>query len=1070
MKLLSISGEGLASLSEPFAIDFAAPPLAGAGLFLISGPTGAGKSTLLDALSLALFDRFPRLDGARVDNELPAPGDDEPELADSPAAILTRGRGVARAEVRFVAIDGRVHVARWEVRRARGRADARLQQSELRLARIEDDGGEAALGGRKRETLAEIQRLLGLGFEQFMRTVVLAQGRFDAFLTAPETERGELLERIAGEEVFSALSRKVFEIARERREAVARASEALDAVASLDDATRAALEDERATLAAGEQARRAGIEALRAQLAWWGEEGRRAAQAEAAEAASAAALSGRDALGDARGELALRRAALGLAPILRGAAHAESEAAARTRACDESGTDLAGAESKAAAARAGEAKARAAFAAAEAERARHEPEWDKATALDARLAADDATARREAADAACPAPERKAIAALLRDGVDPARREDEAARARARLGEDARALDAEIEAGPRALDARDASALHAREKALGEALGHAAELVRMAQAAADARAAATRAEAQAGEADARAAGATKEAEALAGEQAVVRARLDAVADMLAELDATLGDAAERLRATLVDGRPCPVCGAPDHPLHDPGLAGLRDRHRAAIEAARAEAGALEARATRLREAAASEASTARSRREARDEARAAEARAREAWTRARAAILAHPEAREPLPAPLTKAPGIDAATAAHAALDLARRAAQAALEAQRLATQRREARAGIAAALRAWDALAALATSARARAGLLGGVGTAMHRDAVRAALDAARRGLDEALAEQATAIGAEAAARARHEKARLEAAAAADARDAQARTRDAALARAGLDAGRALRFVEEGEVARDAIERRIRAAEDEATRAEARLQEARGLLDAHRAAGRPARDAAATGDDLAASEQALGAAQKRIGEIGARLGGDDDARARRAALARALDEARAAAETWEAVNRAIGSQNGARFRSFAQRYTFEALVALANEQLASILPRYRLRAAAATGLSLHVLDRHMGDEARAPRSLSGGERFLLALALALGLSKLGAGRSVVETLFIDEGFGSLDPQSLDRAMQGLEALQGEGRAVGVITHVEAIKERIATQVLVEPQGGGRSRLRIVAG
>jgi exonuclease SbcC len=105
-----------------------------------------------------------------------------------------------------------------------------------------------------------------------------------------------------------------------------------------------------------------------------------------------------------------------------------------------------------------------------------------------------------------------------------------------------------------------------------------------------------------------------------------------------------------------------------------------------------------------------------------------------------------------------------------------------------------------------------------------------------------------------------------------------------------------------------------------------------------------------------------------------------------------------------------------------------------------------------------------------MGDEARAPRSLSGGERFLLALALALGLSKLGAGRSVVETLFIDEGFGSLDPQSLDRAMQGLEALQGEGRAVGVITHVEAMKERIATQVLVEPQGGGRSRLRIVAG
>ncbi|MFM8989910.1 MAG: AAA family ATPase, partial [Alphaproteobacteria bacterium] len=158
MKLLSIAGEGLASLAEPFAIDFAAPPLAGAGLFLIAGPTGAGKSTLLDALSHALFDRFPRHDGARVDNELPAPGGHEPEFAENPAAILTRGRGVARAEVRFVAIDGAVHVARWEVRRARGRPDARLQHSEVRLARVE---AEQPLDLRQRVALPAAQRRLG---------------------------------------------------------------------------------------------------------------------------------------------------------------------------------------------------------------------------------------------------------------------------------------------------------------------------------------------------------------------------------------------------------------------------------------------------------------------------------------------------------------------------------------------------------------------------------------------------------------------------------------------------------------------------------------------------------------------------------------------------------------------------------------------------------------------------------------------------------------------------------------------------------------------------------------------
>lgn len=1070
MRLLAIAGEGLASLSEPFAIDFSAPPLAGAGLFLIAGPTGAGKSTLLDALSLALFDRFPRLDGARVDNELPAPGGDEPELAENPAAILTRGRGVARAEVRFVAIDGRVHVARWEVRRARGRPDARLQQSEVRLARVEADGTEAALGGRKRDTLAEIQRLLGLGFEQFMRTVVLAQGRFDAFLTAPEPDRGELLERIAGEEIFSALSRKVFELARARREAVARAADALDAAAALDDAARAALEQERAALVAGEATHRAVMEALRAGLAWWREEAKLATQASVAEEARDAAMRRRDALGEASAELALRRAALGLAPILREAANAEAASIARARASDEAGKALAEAQAKATLARAEEEKARAALAAAEATRARHEPEWEEATRLDVALVAGRAAARREAEDATCPAPEREAIAARLREGADPAHGKAEAARAAARLGEDARGLEAEIEAGPRPLDAHDAATLRAREQSLGLALGHAAELQRMARSAAEAREAARRAEAQAQEAEARAAGAATEATAVAGELSLARARLDAMAGMLAELDATLGDAAERLRATLADGRPCPVCGSPDHPLHDPGLSALRDRHGAAIEAARAEANALEARATGLREAAASDLATARSRRDSLADARGAEARARESWTRARAALLAHRAAEDALPAPLPEAPGTDAADAAHAALDAARRAVLDALEAQRLLAQRREARAAVAAAQRAWEALAALLDLARARDGLLDGAPTAGHRDGVRRAEEEARRRLDEARARQVAAIGTEAAARASHDKARQEAEAAAEARDAQAGARDEALSRAGIDARRAARFVAEGEAARDSLERRIGEAEDAAKHAEALLREARARLDAHRGAGRPARDAAALGAEVAASEQAHGAALKRVGEIGGRLDDDDRDRARRARLGTGLEEAREAAAAWDAVNDAIGSQNGARFRNFAQRYTFEQLVALANAQLASILPRYRLRAAAATGLSLHVLDRHMGDEARAPRSLSGGERFLLALALALGLSRLGAGRSVVETLFIDEGFGSLDPQSLDRAMQGLEALQGEGRAVGVITHVEAMKERIATQVLVEPQGGGRSRLRIVAG
>ena len=96
-----------------------------------------------------------------------------------------------------------------------------------------------------------------------------------------------------------------------------------------------------------------------------------------------------------------------------------------------------------------------------------------------------------------------------------------------------------------------------------------------------------------------------------------------------------------------------------------------------------------------------------------------------------------------------------------------------------------------------------------------------------------------------------------------------------------------------------------------------------------------------------------------------------------------------------------------------------------------------------------------------MGEEVRGVRSLSGGERFLVSLALAL--SKLAARKQLIETLFIDEGFGALDSGSLDPAMEGLEAIQNEGRTIGVVSHVDAVKDRIAAQIVMEKQGAGCS-------
>lgn len=111
--------------------------------------------------------------------------------------------------------------------------------------------------------------------------------------------------------------------------------------------------------------------------------------------------------------------------------------------------------------------------------------------------------------------------------------------------------------------------------------------------------------------------------------------------------------------------------------------------------------------------------------------------------------------------------------------------------------------------------------------------------------------------------------------------------------------------------------------------------------------------------------------------------------------------------------------------------------------------------------------LELEIIDHYQGDVTRPMRSLSGGESFLASLALAVGLSELASGRTAIESLFIDEGFGSLDPATLETAMAALEGLQTNGKTIGVISHVDAMKERISTQIQVQKRDGGRSTLEV---
>jgi exonuclease SbcC len=208
---------------------------------------------------------------------------------------------------------------------------------------------------------------------------------------------------------------------------------------------------------------------------------------------------------------------------------------------------------------------------------------------------------------------------------------------------------------------------------------------------------------------------------------------------------------------------------------------------------------------------------------------------------------------------------------------------------------------------------------------------------------------------------------------------------------------------------------------------------------------------------------------------QRREHELGALRARLEDALARRERT-RVLDaeiaEAREALDVWKRLHDLIGVRNGDAFRQFAQSLNLDELIAHANEHLARLAPRYRLdRVPARTGdvsLSFAIRDAWHADESRPIATLSGGETFLVSLGLALGLAGMRNVRLPIETLLLDEGFGTLDPDALDTAIDALDGLRERGIAqVGIITHVSALRERIDARVLVEPMSPGRSRVRI---
>ncbi|MFT6351573.1 MAG: exonuclease SbcC, partial [Neptuniibacter pectenicola] len=189
MKILSLRFKNINSLKNEWKIDFTKSPFIDNGLFAIIGPTGAGKTTILDAICLALYHRTPRL----------------VNISKSTNELMTRGTADALAEVEFE-VKGKRYRAFWSQRRSRNQVDGNLQDAKVELADITDSPAGTILASQIKVKSQLIEKISGLDFDRFTKSMMLSQGQFAAFLNADANERAELLEELTGTEIYGLIS------------------------------------------------------------------------------------------------------------------------------------------------------------------------------------------------------------------------------------------------------------------------------------------------------------------------------------------------------------------------------------------------------------------------------------------------------------------------------------------------------------------------------------------------------------------------------------------------------------------------------------------------------------------------------------------------------------------------------------------------------------------------------------------------------------------------------------------------------------------------------------------------
>ncbi len=1073
MKILEIRLENVNSLYGSWKIDFTAPEYTD-GIFAVTGPTGAGKSTILDALCLALYGRTPRLS----------------TISKSTNEIMSRRRGECSAEVTFQTSEG-TYTARWSQHRARRNPDGALAEAKQEV--FETASGRV-IETRKRDIEGTIDRLTGMNYERFTRSMLLAQGSFAVFLQAHPRERAPILEEITGTEIYSRISEKTYERSREEEGKLARLTEDMEGITFFSDAQEADMQRSITEAGDQEQQLRTKLDTFLQQMQWLQNLDKLHQEIEAVNAQRQALQQQLDAFAPKR-ELLERSAA---------AAEIESVYSLLQRLLEQ----MQGDAEKLAELQKARQDAQQSYEALSKQQeaasqrlteARQRQKDERALIKQVRTL--DAAVRQQQETVTALAKQRNELICELKDCQQEQceleqNKQDQQSQAVSHAAYlEKHFRDQELEqqlAGIR-------EKLSSLQRMSDELIRTDHELKRLSSLLQEQEDALQPAEEDCRSCKAELDGLTKQRKQHEADLAALLGQ-GSLKDLRGErehLYETMhqfrqAESYEQQRACLVEGTPCPLCGSTRHPYVS-GTPVLPDETRRRHE----QISGVIARSEELEEKIQSCSHLERLQMEklyaAQEKlgtfSRSADRTLREIETRRESRQTLAQQHQEFIDRLLEELEPYGAAELPLKGIPELINNLEGRLQQWR---QSRDAKQEIDAVLKEMQGKidAGLKTEARLqeklqpvtealirkekeiasaesqRSDLFGSKDPDAHEEMLQQNCDSAdsdyRRkqsacgelqqhihGMTvqiEDLAGRISQLEAEQSTRVNQWEKAL--------KEAGFRSEDEFLS-CRLESGRRKELKEQ--------EQTLDAAWSDLTWKLEDRQQAFKTEQQRRLTDR-------TYDELNSQQQHT---RGQLQEISERMGAmkqqlEDSSRARQQYQLKQheIEAQRKIFGKWSLLSAMIGSADGKKYRNFAQGLTFEMLISQANSQLSRMTDRYLLIQDAEEPLELNVVDNYQGGEIRTTKNLSGGESFIVSLSLALGLSGISSRRVRVDSLFLDEGFGTLDEDTLDTALETLGGLHHEGKIIGIISHVSVLKERISTQIQVVPVSEGMSILK----